>query len=180
MFISRELKKNNIAEYLLYMWQVEDLIRANNMDVNLLQERVIAQYRQTYAQKKELLDWYEGLIEMMKREGVEKQGHLQVNKNTLLALTDLHLQLLHSPKYPYYSAAYYKALPFIVEFRNRSQGTEKGELENCFDMLYGVWLLKLQHKAVSKETEHAVEAISQLIGILSEYYRKDECGELDF
>ena len=27
MFIAQELRKNNIAEYLLYMWQVEDVIR---------------------------------------------------------------------------------------------------------------------------------------------------------
>ena len=26
MFISKQLKENNIAEYLIYMWQVEDMI----------------------------------------------------------------------------------------------------------------------------------------------------------
>ena len=28
MYIAQELRKSNIAEYLLYMWQVEDTIRA--------------------------------------------------------------------------------------------------------------------------------------------------------
>ncbi|MBR2242341.1 MAG: DUF4924 family protein, partial [Prevotella sp.] len=28
MYIAKELRKKNIAEYLLYMWQVEDLLRA--------------------------------------------------------------------------------------------------------------------------------------------------------
>ena len=28
MFIAQELRKKSIAEYLLYMWQMEDLIRA--------------------------------------------------------------------------------------------------------------------------------------------------------
>lgn len=28
MFISQQLRKKSIAEYVLYMWQVEDLIRA--------------------------------------------------------------------------------------------------------------------------------------------------------
>ena len=28
MFVAQELKKKSIAEYLLYMWQVEDIIRA--------------------------------------------------------------------------------------------------------------------------------------------------------
>ena len=32
MIIARQKRKENIAEYLLYMWQVEDLIRANKFD----------------------------------------------------------------------------------------------------------------------------------------------------
>ena len=28
MFVANELRKKNIAEYLLYMWQIEDTIRA--------------------------------------------------------------------------------------------------------------------------------------------------------
>ena len=38
MYISQQLKKQNIAEYLLYMWQVEDLIRANNFDMEKIRE----------------------------------------------------------------------------------------------------------------------------------------------
>ena len=33
MFVSRQLKEKNIAEYLIYMWQIEDLIRANGCDM---------------------------------------------------------------------------------------------------------------------------------------------------
>ena len=28
MYIAKKLRKTSIAEYLLYMWQIEDLIRA--------------------------------------------------------------------------------------------------------------------------------------------------------
>ncbi|MDE7144362.1 MAG: DUF4924 family protein, partial [Muribaculaceae bacterium] len=34
MIIASEKRKNNIAEYLLYMWQIEDIIRANNLDID--------------------------------------------------------------------------------------------------------------------------------------------------
>ena len=30
--IAQQLKERNIAEYLIYMWQIEDLIRANGCD----------------------------------------------------------------------------------------------------------------------------------------------------
>lgn len=33
MFTAQKLRKENIAEYLLYMWQIEDLIRANGLEI---------------------------------------------------------------------------------------------------------------------------------------------------
>lgn len=38
MYISQQLKQQNIAEYLLYMWQVEDLIRANGFDIERIKK----------------------------------------------------------------------------------------------------------------------------------------------
>ena len=106
MYISQQLKKKNIAEYLLYMWQVEDLIRANGCDMERIRKNIIEPYPATDEQKKELARWYEDLINMMQQEGVLEKGHVQINKNIIVWLTDLHLRLLRSPKFPYYSAAY--------------------------------------------------------------------------
>ena len=57
---------------------------------------------------------------MMGEEGVREKGHLQINKNVIINLTELHNALSSSPKFPFYSAAYFKALPFIVELRNKN------------------------------------------------------------
>ena len=179
MFVSRKLKEENIAEYLLYMWQVEDMIRANGMDMERLRETLVTPARLDAEREKELSDWYENLVEMMRLEGVSEKGHLQINKNTVTLLTDLHLQLLKSTKYPFYSAAYYKALPFIVELRTQGNNRNLSELENCFEALYGVLLLKLQKREISEGTLQAVKAISQFLGILSDYYKKDKAGELE-
>ena len=179
MFVSRKLKEENIAEYLLYMWQVEDMIRANGMDVDRIRETLVTPARLDAEREKELSDWYENLVEMMRLEGVSEKGHLQINKNTVTLLTDLHLQLLKSTKYPFYSAAYYKALPFIVELRTQGNNRNLSELENCFEALYGVLLLKLQKRGISEGTLQAVKAISQFLGILSDYYKKDKAGELE-
>ena len=66
MFISKQLKENNIAEYLLYMWQVEDMIRANGMDMERIKTTLIAPARLDAGREKELVEWYENLIEMMR------------------------------------------------------------------------------------------------------------------
>ena len=83
MFVSRQLKEKNIAEYLIYMWQIEDLIRANGCDMEKIKSTIIAPYPLTEEQKAELTQWYMDLIEMMRHEGIMEKGHLQINKNII-------------------------------------------------------------------------------------------------
>ena len=181
MFVAEQLRKKNIAEYLLYMWQVEDVVRAYGLDAEKMAKEYVPQFGLDAEKSEELKGWYEHLIEMMREEGVTEKGHLQVNKNIIILLTDLHAQLLKSSKHPFYSAAYYKALPFIVELRAKSaESQEKNEIENCFDALYGVMLLRMQKKEVSAETATAIDNIAKFIGLLSDYYKKDKEGELEF
>ena len=179
MYISKQLKEKNIAEYLIYMWQVEDMIRANDCDLEKIRKHMVDVCALAEEQKAELAQWYEDLIEMMRREDVMQSGHLQINKNIITWLTDLHLQLLRSPKFPYYHAAYYKALPYIVELRAKGANKEEPELENCFEALYGILLLKLQKKKIGEETRKAQEAISGLLAMLANYYIEDKKGKLE-
>lgn len=179
MLVSRELRKKNIAEYLLYMWQVEDLLRAYKLSADKVQEFLVAPCKLPAESEAELLAWYKNLIEMMCTEGVKESGHLQINKNVIINLTDLHLRLLKSPKTPFYSAAYYKALPFIVEFRNKSNGREKNEIENCFDALYMLWLMKVQKREINSETAKAAAEIGKLISMLALYFKEEEEGKLN-
>lgn len=181
MFIAEQLKKKNIAEYLLYMWQVEDTLRAYGLDAERMAVEYIPQFGLDAEKGEALKGWYESLIQMMREEGVVQKGHLQINKNIIILLTDLHTQLLKSSKHPFYSAAYYKALPFIVELRAKSaESQEKNEIENCFAALYGMMLMKVQKKEVAKETETAIGNIAKFIGMLSDYYKKDKEGEVEF
>ena len=41
MYIASQKRQQNIAEYLLYMWQVEDIIRAYHFDIDLIKENII-------------------------------------------------------------------------------------------------------------------------------------------
>ena len=178
MIIARQKRKENIAEYLLYMWQVEDLIRANKFDMDSINRTVIAHYDQPEEVTKEIAQWYEELSEMMRSEGVMEKGHIQLNKNVIITLTDLHLRLLKSPKEMVYSAAYYKTLPYIVQLRAKSGGEDLPELETCFAAVYGYLLLRMQGKEVSAETLEGIKQISSFLALLAEKYREDMKGEL--
>ena len=178
MQIAKQLKDQNVCEYLLYMWQVEDTIRAFGCDIERIRAEFLPGFRFTAEQQKDEEEWFENLIRMMKEEGCQESGHLQINKGTLLLLADLHQELLRSPKHPFYSAAYYKALPFIVELRARG-GKEVLELETCLNCLYGVMMLRLQKKEVGEETQKAVDVISHLLALLVDAYKKEKQGELE-
>ena len=174
MYIANELRKKNIAEYLLYMWQVEDTIRAFGCSLPRIRREYVDRFDYTEEQKEEEADWFGNLIRMMNQEGCREQGHLQINRVTLQLLSELHQQLLQSSKFPFYHAAYFKVLPFIVELRGRGANKEEDEIETCLNLLYGVMMLRLQKKEITPNTEHAVKEVSTFVGMLSDYYKKDK------
>ena len=155
MFIAQELRKKNIAEYLLYMWQVEDTIRAFDCSLGRIRSEYVERFDYSDEQKEEELDWFGNLIRMMNQEGCREQG-------------------------PFYNTAYYKVLPFIVELRNRDDHKDMNEIETCFNALYGVMMLRLQKKEITLNTQHAVKEISTFIGMLADYYKKDKEEGLKF
>ncbi|MDR1980449.1 MAG: DUF4924 family protein [Tannerellaceae bacterium] len=179
MIIAQRKRTENIAEYLLYMWQVEDLIRANRFDMDVIRRTVIARYDQPEEVKEEIARWYEELIGMMRGEGVVEKGHIQLNKNVILTLTELHLRLLRSPEEMIYGAAYDKTLPYIVHLRSKSGGEDIAELETCFTAIYGYLMLKMQQKEISADTMEGIKQISSFLALLSEKYRADRNGELE-
>lgn len=179
MLIAQKKRKENISEYLLYMWQVEDLIRANHFDSDEIRRNLVDRYDQPAAVKEEIARWYEELADMMRQEGVMERGHIQLNKNVIIALTDLHLRLLKSPKEMIYGSMYYKTLPYIVQLRAKSGGEDIPEIETCFTAVYGYLVLRMQGKEVSAETLEAIKQISAFLALLAEKYRDDMEGKLD-
>lgn len=178
MYTASQLRKENIAQYLLYMWQVEDIIRANGLDIDRIGRDIISQYPE--AQRKALHEWYESLIDMMRREEVTEKGHLQMNRNIIGSLADLNRRILedHDPRFDTYRKEFYDALPFIVELRAKAGGNKAGEIETCFNALYGILLLRLQKKEITPETQRAIEKISSFIALLSHYAALDDRDEL--
>ena len=96
------LKKNNIAEYILYLWQIEDYLRA---------------FPQQAESNQELQD----LLNMMRQENIMEHGHLQLAQNALRELEELHDDLLEQEAT--YRAAIIQLTP-SAESENRSPNNE--------------------------------------------------------
>lgn len=179
MIIAKQKKKENIAEYILYMWQIEDLIRAYKFDINEINKNIVDNFNQPEPIKKEISNWYAGLIDLMKEENKTELGHLQFIQNTIDDLNNTHLQLLKSPEQLDYIEVYNKSKDGIVELMNKSKGTVESEIEACFNGLYGLLMLRLQKKTINAETASAMTSVSHLIALISKKHKLIEQGKID-
>lgn len=170
MHIAKKLRKQNPVAYVLYMYQVEDIIRSYDCDIEQIAQEYLPRFDYDDEEQEQAMEWYDGLVRMMKEEGCTERGHVQVVKNTIFLLTDRHRELLADPQESLYNAAYYKALPFIVELRSKGNGKMKPELETALDAIYGVTLLKMQDKPIGAETSTAISAISNMLNMLAEKF----------
>jgi len=180
MLIAQQKRQENIAEYLLYMWQVEDLLRACQLDDDKIDQLLVQRFSGVTDDLAPIRTWYLELRDMMLTEGKREAGHLQVNENILTDLTDLHLHLLKAGQDAIYTSCFYSTLPYIVELRGKEGEQKVGELETCFTALYGLLILRMQKREVSEQTHVAMQQISKFIALLTEKYKAWKNDELKF
>lgn len=172
MFFAKEIKKRSTPEYIIYMWQVEDTIRAFDCSLSRLRMEYISRFDYTEEQREELADWYGSLIGMMNREGCRKSGHLSVNNAIVEELEERHKILLADRKNTSYNRQYYKVLPMIVELRARGANKEEGEIATCLNALYGVMMLRVVGREISPQTTNGIKEISTLLNMLDKHKRQ--------
>ncbi|MFM7024269.1 MAG: DUF4924 family protein [Flavobacteriales bacterium] len=190
MFVAQEKIKSNIAEYVLYMWHVEDRIRAYHFDITDIEKNIVEPSGLSMVQKIQLKNWYLELIDKMRKSRLDKKGHLEEVNDKIAELTLLHTTLLQAIKDKEYIALYESAKPEIEELKKRSEiklleenpdGEKKSTIVKndvvaCFNGLYGLWLLRLQKKKVSAETTEAMKKISAMMANLSAKYHSMMSG----
>lgn len=175
MLIAREKKKNNIAEYILYMWQLEDMLRALDLDIERVDRHIVSGFQVDDETAIEIHEWYDNLIAMMKKEKVVQKGHIQPLINTMNELTELHFYLLHEIHDPRYRQLVTMAAGNLVEFRRKAGVDDTvSDVELAMNALYGHWMLRLQKKQINPETTAAMETFSKMIAYLSDRYKKME------
>lgn len=173
MIVAQEKRKTNIAEYVLYMWQVEELIRANKLDMSLIRTNIIGSY--TSGNKAEIEAWWENLVEMMRNEGKEHKGHLTVTVNLVNDLYNFHLHMLTLPSEMTYQNAFQVAYSDIEAFSSRQpEGVKMHHIELALSAIYSVFLMKLKGVAITDDTQKAVQRISRFLAILSAKYLENE------
>ncbi|MCB9225443.1 MAG: DUF4924 family protein [Crocinitomicaceae bacterium] len=180
MLIAQRTKETNIAEHVIYMFQIEDLIRANQLDLNTIINTIIEPQIQEDSMLQAYTRWYKDLIQQMKNEGVEKQGHLSDINEILMEMLMLHNTLINVLNDEEYKKRFEVALPAIKDFQVKSNASNINLIEVAFNALYTKMILKLKGQSFTASTEEAFNQISQLLGYLAGYYKKMRNGELNF
>lgn len=142
-------KKDNIAEYILYLWQIEDYLRAFPQEAEATQE-------------------LKDLSEMMHREGIMDGGHLALAKNALSELEELNAQLLNEDAM--YRAAVIRLQPSLNLLKAKTDRPTMSDIEACFLLLYQIMLLKLQKREITPQTADVQQRATQLLQFLSKTY----------
>src|SRR5690606_21464444 len=92
--VAENKKKHNIGEYIIYMYQMEDLIRSYNFHMDEIRQYVISNYPISEEEKTEVTLWFDALISQMKTEGIQDRGHLSEVQNEVDVLAKIHWELL--------------------------------------------------------------------------------------
>lgn len=178
MLVARQKRKENIAEYILYLYQVEDLIRAFQLDMNVINKNLVPRYKVDEKTAKDISDWYENLVVMMEKEGKQKNGHLQFLINLVNDLHEFHLRLIQTDAEPMYVSVY-KAVAGLVNELKQKNPTAGNEVQVAIDGIYGYLLLKIQKKEITPETQDAVKRMSTWLSHLSKLFKDFESGDLE-
>lgn len=175
MLIAREKRRTNVAEYILYMWQVEDMLRALALDIEQVDRHVVSQFRVDEKTKLEIREWYDNLIAMMRLEKVEKSGHVQVVKNMVNELVELHYHLLNQAADVKYRQLFLAAANNLLDYRRKANLPEDvSDVELALHALYGRLMLRLQKKEIHTQTEEAMGTFSRMLGYLAARYKQME------
>lgn len=177
--IAEQKRKENIAEYLLYMWQVEDTIRACDFDLDTIKRTILSSIKEE-SERENSEKWYGDLITKMKREGITASGHLEELNELMREVVFLQHILINGIKDARFQALYREAGKVIEDLKKRSAIVAQNDVEIALNVLYGVLLLRIQQKPVSDETNEAVTVLSQYMAYLAASFKKMRDGKINF
>ncbi|MEN8928430.1 MAG: DUF4924 family protein [Flavobacteriales bacterium] len=180
MLIANQKKKENIAEYVLYMFQVETVVRSFNLDIEDVFELYICQMTSIPEAREDVKAWYIDIIEEMKKNGLQEKGHIARVHETMDEMNFLHNTLLTSLEDTEYQEVQTEVGPYIQELRDKSGSQGMSDIEICLTGLYGKLTLKMQKKEISEETAIAFDGFTKLLIVLSARYKDFKSGNLKF
>ncbi len=179
MDTAQSLRKSNIAEYILYLWQLEDIFRALQLSPEAIYSQFVAP-RTALAEQEQaaLLTWYMELATLLQKEGKEEKGHLDHTLHLIGDLHNLHLQLLKLPVGARYRTLRVPLDEVMPDLR-AIFGNEISDTELSFRALYAAMLYRIKGEGGKNAVSDTIEYISPVVAELAKTYGQVERGEIN-
>jgi hypothetical protein len=179
MHVAREKIKTNIGEYFIYMFQVEDLIRACEFNHQLIDEKIVAKYQLEPSAKNEAKQWYFGLAALMQEEEIEHIGHLGFILNKIDEVNEFHQYCINQLDDNEYNSIFNHVTAVLEELASKQgSGIISNPLLTSLNAVYGLVLLKMKNQQVSIATQDAIKVLGRWVNLLSRKFRDYESGDL--
>lgn len=192
MDIARLKRDENIAEYILYIWQLEDLLRAMQFSPEAVFRTLVAPRDATDEWKLAALEWYMDIADLLQKEGKVDGGHLDHTLHLVGEVNDLHLMLLEQPTGEQYRELFARLAPELPRLRETLGRADASDIELAFRALYAAMLYRIKgatgrstNGEVNSPTrkhkiaDEVVELVSPVVATLSDFYHRVERGEVD-
>lgn len=174
--ISLEEKRiANISEYILQVYQAEDLIRNLQFDLEKLFEENIEGLSGSNEEKEAEKQWYVQLAKEMKNDSVEAEGHVNRLTHIVKELSEIHFHLLKSDRG--YRGRFDQAKLHINRYLQAYGGEPSNPIQICLD---GILLYKRKRGnqlAMDDLEKEGMQAFVELCGHLSYRYKAKHEGE---
>lgn len=174
--VADKKKAQNIPEYIIYMYQMEDLLRVYNFNMEDIRQYVISHYPISEAEKTEAAIWFADLAFEMKKAKVEETGHLPVTQELVDQLASLHWTLLKTDKD--YFDLYQNAKPHLIRLPlEAGENAPKHEIQIAINAIYGQLLARLRSREVPGEILEATDTFGNILSYLNWVYFNQEEGK---
>ena len=179
MLVALQKRRENIAEYILYLWQIEDLLRALQFSPEAIYTTLVARIVGADEQQKEnIFNWYMQIVELLRKEGKESKGHIDHTLHLIGDLHNLHLQLMKLPVGEHYRMTYARLAAELPRLRTILDNDDMSDTELCFRALYAAMLYRIKGSG-ERAIEDTLAVISPAIAELSAIHGKVERGEIN-
>lgn len=181
MYIALTKRRENIAEYILYLWQLEDLLRALQFSPEAIYSKLVEPTNEADPEKRNsLLMWYLDIAALLREEDKAQSGHLNHTLHLLNDLQDLHNELMRAPAGVRYRELFERLQPELPRLRDALGKENMSDVELMFRTLYAAMLYRIKgDKTKESSITDVIELVSPVVGELARIFHLSERGELD-
>lgn len=168
MLLADKKKAENISEYIVYMYQTEMLVRNFDFDIDKIKVHVfgnIPSEKMSDEQKEKNLEWYEQIVAQMKKERLEKEGHLESVQKEVDKLSELSIELLTQDEL--YQSVFNYARVAIRTNIQASKGLVTNPVQACLNGVLGLLIARMNGKEIPDEIQEQLEQFGNVLSYLS-------------